>query len=67
MRTPDERAALRAELMAEYADSSLRQMAQRRGVSWQAIQARLRRLEIPRRTRGGDRRRWQTPSSGATL
>jgi hypothetical protein len=50
---------VRAALVAEYAESSLRQMGERRGVSWQAMQQILRRHEIPLRSRGGDCRRFQ--------
>jgi hypothetical protein len=55
MRTDEEREAL----ADEYAESSLRQMGERRGVSWQAMQQILRRHEIPLRSRGGDCRRFQ--------
>ena len=46
MRTDEEREAL----ADEYAESSLRQMGERRGVSWQAMQQILRRHEIPLRS-----------------
>lgn len=59
--TPARRAALRAALAAEYATASLKQIAARRGVSWQAIQRQLHRHNIPRRPRGGDPRTLSTP------
>jgi hypothetical protein len=50
---------VRAALVAEYAESSLRQMGERRGISWQAMQQQLTRAAIPLRSRGGDSRRFQ--------
>jgi len=55
MRTDEEREAL----ADEYAESSLRQMGERRGISWQAMQQQLTRAAIPLRSRGGDCRRFQ--------
>ena len=46
--TPDELATW----AAEYQTSSIREMAARRGISWQAVQQRLTRAGIPRRPRG---------------
>jgi len=47
-RRADEKA--RAELTAEYATSTLEEMGRRRGVTWQAVWGKMRRLGIPRRT-----------------
>ena len=40
-------------LRIEYARSTLREMAVRRGISWQAVRAQLRRRRIPLRRPGG--------------
>ena len=49
----------RKEMLArEYERCSLAQMAEVRGVTWQAVQQMLKREGIPLRPRGGDFRRW---------
>ncbi len=42
----------------EYRTSSLRQMAERRQVSWQWMQQMAKRLGVTLRSRGGDKRRF---------
>ena len=46
----------REALEGEYRTSSLRQMGESRGVSWQAMQQKLNRLGIVLRGKGGDTR-----------
>jgi len=61
------RALETAALRAEYATSSLAQMAARRGISHQAVRFQLMVRGIARRPRGGDFRRWiglAVPESG---
>lgn len=50
----------REQLRAEYRRSSLRQMGDRRGVSWQAMQQRLKKAGVRLRSRGGDCRRFSS-------
>jgi hypothetical protein len=52
-------------LAREYRTSSLRQMAARRGVSWQAVQDKLKKRGIALRARGGDFRRFPSPEARA--
>lgn len=48
----------REQFEQEYATSSLRQMAARRGVSWQWMQQLAKRLGVTLRGKGGDSRRF---------
>lgn len=48
----------RPEFEEEYATSSLRQMAERRGVSWQWMQQLAKKLGVTLRPRGGDSMRF---------
>lgn len=50
---------MRLALTLEYSTSSLRQMADRRGVSIEAVRQQLARYGVPRRPRGGDWRRFR--------
>ena len=72
--TPEEREAWIDEYQGNPAKgitpSSTREMAARRGISWQAVQQRLGRAGIVRRRRGGDNRKpvrtpVRTPLRGA--